>query len=720
MSRSPDPIPWRRLFESPLATVYTSRDNVVSIDREVIPVIVVPGIMGSRLKRTKDLVIDNKVASGDEARVTWDPDDEDFRDELLFTGHENLRRLLIGTSFKHTYLSVVGRTDDGEVDERDREEYDTWKPTLGLIGHDHGEFDRGWAGLHQKTYVALLRALDRAEWSEPIGHCFELPVHGFGYNWTQSNARSGLDLMHYVEDLKTLYQDFGYVCERAILVSHSMGGLVCRYASRLFERRYGDRGSPVLGIVQLAQPVQGSVMTYQRMKGGVFGWLGILLGQSGEAVTPLLGNMPGALELLPTADYRAAPTDDEPGGVRHWLSYVDPDTGVLVERPETGDPYQEIYRERHQFYRLVDETWLDPQGVSEGRHGAWAEYLNHLARAQGFHRILSDWSHPDSVQVYGTGFETPDRIVFGRYSALNPVVLIDKVKRLATSGWGRGVERDGTVTPAGRVPDWFMSMAWRLAPGDVTVTASTARALDLGDDQRTVIITPELEGDQDRHHQGLPSSLEVQHVTRMAIENLCLSRIESVVRPPPGPPVRPPWTPPNPTLRVIEPDPGTREGREELAMAFYLPQMQQLNVRLERVPFTTLPENVVIDPKDIASQVAGIDFDYPVEVVLLPAGMELSQWQVPGGSQGSYYSLPSATPDWVGVSPVGDPKDPSAGPGVVGKVKTAYWPTEWVRALRSMAGPMLDDWSSKATPYYTEGGYIQYFSTSEHFSTTPP
>ena len=730
----PTPIHWRRLFEGPLATVHTSRDNTVPIEREVVPVVVVPGTMGSRLKRTRDLgtqgrevkkngrvVKRGRVATGDGARVAWDPDDAGFL--LRFTALDPAarRRLLIGTSFRHDYLSVVGRTDDGEVDERDRDDYDDWAPTLSvagydLIGHDHGEFDRGWAGLHQETYVALLRALDRAEWSEPIVHCFELPVHGFGYNWTQSNARSGLDLVHYIEGLKTHYQSLGRECERVILVSHSMGGLVCRQAARTFEQRHGSAGSPVLGVAHIAQPTQGSVMAYQRMKGGVFGWVGVMLGQSGEAVTPLLANMPGALELLPTADYRAAPTEEEPDGARRWISYTDPDTGLLVERPQTGDPYAELYRERHQFYRLVDEAWLDPQGVTEVEGGPWIEYLQALARAEGFHRLLGDWSHPDSVQVYGAGFETADRIVYERYAAFDPTVLAEAAERLVTAGWGRGVERDGTVTPVGRIPDWVMSMHWRLASGDETVTASTARALDLGDDQRTVILTSELEGDRDRHHQGLPSSLEVQHVTRMAIENFCLSRIESVVRPPPGPPARPPRAQPNPTLIVVRPDPGTASGREMLARSFYLPEMQRLHVRLGWKPIASRPEDVEIDPYDISSQVAGIDFDHPVEIVLLYGDMEFSQWQVPGGSQGSYYSLPSAEPEWVGVNPVGDAK---AG-GVVDKVKTTYWTTRWVYALRSTAGPILDTWSSATTPYYSGGGYVQYYSTSPHFTTTPP
>lgn len=66
---------------------------------------------------------------------------------------------------------------------------------------------------------------------QQIDHCdnFYFPVHVMGYNWLQSNEDSAKALKKLVEiTLPNYYKKRGQTCDKVILVTHSMGGLVAR------------------------------------------------------------------------------------------------------------------------------------------------------------------------------------------------------------------------------------------------------------------------------------------------------------------------------------------------------------------------------------------------------------------------------------------------------------------------------------------------------------
>ena len=102
-------------------------------------------------------------------------------------------------------------------------------------------------------------------------------------------------------------------CEQVILITHSMGGLVGRSASMLHGLK-----DKILGVVHGVQPVTGAAAAYWRVKAGFEGANAAsrVLGNSGKNVTPILGNMPGGLELLPNKLY-------ETGGGQHQQTVVD-------------------------------------------------------------------------------------------------------------------------------------------------------------------------------------------------------------------------------------------------------------------------------------------------------------------------------------------------------------------------------------------------------------
>jgi hypothetical protein len=105
------------------------------------------------------------------------------------------------------------------------------------------------------------------------------------------------------------------------------------------------------------------------------------------------------------------------------------------------------------------------------------------------------------------------------------------------------------------------------------------------------------------------------------------------------------------------------------------------------------------------------------EIVTLPKGTYLEQFQVTTGPQGNYYGrLFQESPDRLGVSWFG--KDRGTGTQMT-KGARFFKATDDVVALRSQAGPALDVWSAPPAQVQTSGGGAQYYiSPSENAKMT--
>jgi hypothetical protein len=114
-------------------------------------------------------------------------------------------------------------------------------------------------------------------------------------------------------------------------------------------------------------------------------------------------------------------------------------------------------------------------------------------------------------------------------------------------------------------------------------------------------------------------------------------------------------------------------------------------------------------PHRIEGHLKGIDFSQPVEVVTLPKGTTVSQFQVPGNPQGMYYAPAGSTPSSLGISPQG-----LNGAGqVVDKVATPFVTQQDVRVLRSTAAGITDTWSVPGQAIKSAGGATQYVSADK-------
>jgi uncharacterized protein DUF6861/putative RNase toxin 46 of polymorphic toxin system len=114
------------------------------------------------------------------------------------------------------------------------------------------------------------------------------------------------------------------------------------------------------------------------------------------------------------------------------------------------------------------------------------------------------------------------------------------------------------------------------------------------------------------------------------------------------------------------------------------------------------------NPKRIDSHLAGIDFNQPVEVITLPKGTQVVQWQASGGPQGNYYALPGTSPQQLGISP--SALNPVSGQ-IVDKVATGYVTNSEVEVLQSTAAAVNDTWSIPGQVIATEGRGIQMLSS---------
>lgn len=112
--------------------------------------------------------------------------------------------------------------------------------------------------------------------------------------------------------------------------------------------------------------------------------------------------------------------------------------------------------------------------------------------------------------------------------------------------------------------------------------------------------------------------------------------------------------------------------------------------------------------KRIDSHLAGIDFNKPIEIVTLPKGTRVEQWQAPGGPQGNYYAPPGTPAEQLGIAP--SALDRASGQ-IVDKVSTTYVTNREVEVLKSTAAAVNDTWSIPGQVIATEGKGVQLLSS---------
>lgn len=219
---------------------------------------------------------------------------------------------------------------------------------------------------------------------------FCMPVYACGYNWLDSNTRAAERLRSRIAQIIEANSRNGYKCEQVVLVTHSMGGLVARRCAQL-----PGMQEKIAGIVHGVMPAVGAAVAYRRCKVGMRDEdfvAGLVIGSTGREVTAVFSQAPGALQLLPSKEYNA-----------NWLKVKDAQ-GRSIEAKPAADPYEEIYLRRDRWWGLVREEWLRPSG---GRPLSWGEFEANVQVAKSFHGQIRGEYHPVTYVYYGADKKQP-------------------------------------------------------------------------------------------------------------------------------------------------------------------------------------------------------------------------------------------------------------------------------------------------------------------------
>ena len=413
--------------------------QVVSFAPErVIPVVFLPGIMGSTLRmsagRQTQLQKKNNVA--------WRPDSLLWGAKMLSTGSRE-RQLALdpqatvvdvydpksnptgnaaeNSDHRHSFVNVTAETpllrsdppmakDFRSAIQKARERgwgeifFDSYGLLLNTLemrlnlAFQNGKLNPDWQdvidvdpAIWQPANDSKLPPLTEQELKSVMAECF-YPVHAVGYNWLQSNGEAAREVAKRIRTMMEDYREKGFQCEKVIVVTHSMGGLVGR---ALCHPAYGNLEKEILGIVHGVMPAIGAAAAYRRMRAGFEGGgiINSVLGDNGPDVTAVLANAPGGLQLLPSEAYG-----------NHWLRIVTKSGKVLKKLPEKGNPYREIYRKADVWWGLLREEWINPAGDPRGGLLRAKEYL---VKAKEFHQDINDTYHPVSYAHYGCDPKQP-------------------------------------------------------------------------------------------------------------------------------------------------------------------------------------------------------------------------------------------------------------------------------------------------------------------------
>jgi pimeloyl-ACP methyl ester carboxylesterase len=293
----------------------------------------------------------------------------------------------------------------------------TGVPKAGLTPD---QITRGWAGPVWGFYGLVLNFLDTQNWG---GNSCR--VYAFGYDWRQSNQVSGRQLITYINWVLSQETD----AKKVVLVTHSMGGLVSRWALK------NGAAGQVKGVIHAVQPAVGAVVAYRRYKSGAIYSdpyndepfpLTRILGRSPYDYAVVSYGLRGPQELLPSNSHPASPYQPS-----HWLTW-DRQIPVSITAPP-GNIY-DVYRESTGFLGLFASS--DP---SEAAH--LAGIITAINGAEAFHAGMGTWAHTSTfvVAINGNGTDVGTDI---SYVSASGTEVNETLLKLSKDTYMQG---DGTV-----------------------------------------------------------------------------------------------------------------------------------------------------------------------------------------------------------------------------------------------------------------------------------
>ena len=375
-----------------------------SISSVTVPIVFVPGVMGSRL----DII----------AGRNWDPDSPNTEMStwlsLTNTGRQTTRRALRAAGRGAPGTPAIVKSDlpwdysnspTTQVYSNDR----CRKIGARQVGDDKSDIGnyygrlRNWGSVSWGFYGALLIFLE-----SQLNHEDEpqFPVYACGYDWRQSNTVSGLKINDFIRQVVGRHSPSA---SDVIVVTHSMGGLAVRAGIGVDN----SINQKIRGVIHGLQPSLGAVTCYRRFLTGASApvdndsgqdyFLNRIMGTTGPHYAYNLSGCPGPLQLLPNHLYSSA--------AGTWLQGLD-------SSQDLGAIYG-IYRQGGlPGIAGIVATGEDQFGTIEDKkaHSVRADFAANLTAAENLHKALEHTAHPSTYVLYSTGLRTDHSITFNNLS----------------------------------------------------------------------------------------------------------------------------------------------------------------------------------------------------------------------------------------------------------------------------------------------------------------
>jgi hypothetical protein len=382
---------------NPVGKAQMSRpDNSIGImtmvpDR-IIPVIFVPGVMGSNLKGIGKAAGTNWTLNSVASMAPWLGRGPEQRKKTLTPSTMTVDKTGNIPAGTQQTAEELTRRNWGEVGAMSYAEFLVW------LENALNDYQNPQSGERVKLMRDQLQAMvgEALLGKDEVGlsYRYRFPVHACGYNWLASNADSARLLGKRIDEVIARYKADRKKCEKVILVTHSMGGLVARHCSEV--AGYRDK---IFGIVHGVMPAMGAAAVYRRFKAGTEGDYvsSEVLGNDAAEMTAVLSSAAGPLQLLPTPEYGNG-----------WLKIKD--GGKEYSYPQNGDPYGEVYAVRGKWWSMCEDHLMNPLNVEKDpkkrqaqMDADWAAFAKIINKdIKVFHSKIKDRYHPNTHAFFGS------------------------------------------------------------------------------------------------------------------------------------------------------------------------------------------------------------------------------------------------------------------------------------------------------------------------------
>ena len=376
---------WRSRMSAPDDTFA----KVVMAPEPLIPVAFVPGglarnLKGSNLKGIGQATGTNWLLDSARSMAIWMTRGPEERKKALRPETmqvDDSGSLPAGTQQLPEELKRRGW---GEVGAMSYSEVLVWLENALNDYHDPHAGER--VGLMSRTLGALVGEIKPTKEEVGLSYKYRFPVHACGYNWLASNKDSAVQLGRRIDAVIARYRAEKKRCDKVIIVTHSMGGMVARHCSEV-----GGYRDKIFGIVHGVLPAIGAAAVYRRFKAGTEGdYLAAkVLGEDAAEMTAVLSSAPGPLQLLPTPEYGNG-----------WLKIKD--GAKEYSFPQQGDPYSEVYTVRGKWWSMCDDKLVNPLNQEKNlvkrqwqTNKDWQEFRNLIEiKVRPFHEEIRQKYHP--------------------------------------------------------------------------------------------------------------------------------------------------------------------------------------------------------------------------------------------------------------------------------------------------------------------------------------